>query len=752
LEAIPAIELVTHGARPGDLLERRFPAEGVHYFGVIVGDYVGTADAFAARGIPVESAGPGLFIEVAEVPFGGGGVDVSARRITDPRGGHPRAQQIYRPVAGSAGVDDDDELFESEELVRHTAYGSGTTSTASYLGAPPAILTAAQLRQAWAPYECAEERMTHLLLFGEWDTRVNPETVDAWSAFERALLAVDYRPYRARGYDCRQIRGQRTRSLHAYGLAVDLESDEPPDSLIRFTADGRAVLFSEGAAEDDRRHDVRRGVADTSLTREQVEAVEAIQTVDGRQVFAWGGRWRTTKATMHFQINVTPTDLSRGIRPDRESGGPDRAAPGAAEIRTPDHIEAADESLAEGDDDYAIRGGRYTVAQTQQAATHPAGLVLTSSVIGHFEQRLAGRAPYALSVSKEWTRFGSGRLGDFVADYNDFTHYFGEVLAAIGRLQDLLSAGAPEMPNLMTSPQKQALRPTSDRSGDVEKKILYRQWRDEQARYADAEGGVLRGLVFEVASNAARFDEQRHGFWQAAGELKRTIEDAIRLGKDKPTYEALDLSLSDALLLADPVALGLKGVDLAIDAHRKRKEYDEKISQFAARVGQANSEVKDRFERLRDVQKAYWAALLRYRQSSRDRDRSRVEARQKGALLGQKLAPPEETRSAVLAEIRMPVLVADAWRALAVIGPPALAKLRRALTARAVVEEASLRDLSWRPQTMGGPAANPLADITQIRLAWQRANSWTPVLTAEEVAEWTAVNRLWDEVFTRFNV
>ena len=53
---------------------------------------------------------------------------------------------------------------------------------------------------------------------------------------------------------------------------------------------------------------------------------------------------------------------------------------------------------------------------------------------------------------------------------------------------------------------------------------------------------------------------------------------------------------------------------------------------------------------------------------------------------------------------------------------------------------------------MGGPPANPFADITQIRRAWQQANSWSPVLASDDVEEWTAVDRLWDEVFTKFNV
>jgi hypothetical protein len=107
--------------------------------------------------------------------------------------------------------------------------------------------------------------------------------------------------------------------------------------------------------------------------------------------------------------------------------------------------------------------------------------------------------------------------------------------------------------------------------------------------------------------------------------------------------------------------------------------------------------------------------LLHHRQSVSDRDNQRLEARGEAAVLGQKLAPPGETRLSVLAEIRMPILVADAWHALAVIGPPARAKLGNALKGRAVVEDASRRDLSWRPKSMGGPPADPFAEITQIR-------------------------------------
>lgn len=397
------------------------------------------------------------------------------------------------------------------------------------------------------------------------------------------------------------------------------------------------------------------------------------------------------------------------------------------------------ETLIEDAGDYEVDGGKYTAVEKERAAKDPSGLILTSSVVGRLEQRLAGRAPYALHVSREWTRFDGGRLGAFVADYNEFTDYFDEILTNIGRLQDLLSAGAPEIPDFMTAAQKRALRPTTDRPEDTDKKILYRQWRDEQQKYGN--------LVLEVADLARKSELERHRFWQTTEELRQAINEAKRLGQNKPTYEALDLSLSDALTLVDPYALAAKAGDVLVNAIEKRREYDEKMKVFASRVTDANSDVKTKFEKVRDSQDTYWASVLRHKTALRDRERTRSEARQKAALLGQKLASPGETRQAVLAEIRMPILVADAWHALATIAPWARAKMLKALAARGVVEQASLRDLSWRGQR------DPFADITRMRHAWREAHyEWEPVLTDAAVDDWRRVNALWEEVFRKFNV
>jgi hypothetical protein len=167
------------------------------------------------------------------------------------------------------------------------------------------------LREAWRDYGCAESRMVPLRLF-RTVTPVNPLTREAFVALERALRSAGYRPRSVWNYNCRDIKGQPgRRSLHAYGLALDVD---PRCNPHRRGAPGPA-RFSRAATQQDRCRDVLAGWADTAFTPEQVAAVEAIRTVDGLQVFAWGGRWTTAPDSMHFQINVSPEELGRGIAP-----------------------------------------------------------------------------------------------------------------------------------------------------------------------------------------------------------------------------------------------------------------------------------------------------------------------------------------------------------------------------------------------------------------------------------------------------
>jgi LAS superfamily LD-carboxypeptidase LdcB len=210
----------------------------------------------------------------------------------------------------------------------------------------PPVRSTAALRNAWREYRCATNRMVQLRVFGKGNTPVNPKTVDAWRALESTLTAAGYDVHRAWVYVCRNIAGQKAASLHAYGLAIDIDHAGPRCNVNNPTPDRRKVRFSTAATKLERCRDVQRGVADTAFTPEQVAAVEAIRTVDGYQVFAWGGRWPTTKDTMHFQINVTPGELARGIASETV-GNVASAGESDAELA----FELDQLALAEGHDD-----------------------------------------------------------------------------------------------------------------------------------------------------------------------------------------------------------------------------------------------------------------------------------------------------------------------------------------------------------------------------------------------------------------
>ena len=168
-----------------------------------------------------------------------------------------------------------------------------------------------EMRAAWAEYECHPERMVKID-FGPDTIRVAPPTVDAWLALENVLAAhgYDIRIEDTDSYNCRDMKSGQSRSLHAYGIALDINWKTNP---YIDHAGQRKPRFSDNAGQSGRAQDVRLGRADTDMTRDMVDAALAIRTTEGRQVFGWGGDWRTIKDAMHFQIEATPDELAKGI-------------------------------------------------------------------------------------------------------------------------------------------------------------------------------------------------------------------------------------------------------------------------------------------------------------------------------------------------------------------------------------------------------------------------------------------------------
>lgn len=147
-------------------------------------------------------------------------------------------------------------------------------------------LTTSQLRAAWAP-PCNSGSFVTISLYGEGRVTVDPRTTDAVAALDACLRAHSYETRKADtgAYNCRQITGGSGYSLHAYGIALDLNWQTNPygPSLV------------------------------TDMPRAMTDAIQAIRTNNGCRVWEWGGSWSGNKDAMHFEMDCRPSDLATGI-------------------------------------------------------------------------------------------------------------------------------------------------------------------------------------------------------------------------------------------------------------------------------------------------------------------------------------------------------------------------------------------------------------------------------------------------------
>lgn len=168
-----------------------------------------------------------------------------------------------------------------------------------------------ELRRLWRDYECNEGRMVRIP-FGPDAIRVAAPAVAAFTALAAILMRHGYtiRPADTDSYVCRTITGGKLKSLHAYGIAVDVNWQTNP---YRDHAGTRPPVFSNRPTQEERAADVRAGRADTDMTPAMVAEIEALRTRGGARVFKWGGHFGTLKDAMHFELDVGPEDLAGGI-------------------------------------------------------------------------------------------------------------------------------------------------------------------------------------------------------------------------------------------------------------------------------------------------------------------------------------------------------------------------------------------------------------------------------------------------------
>jgi hypothetical protein len=151
-----------------------------------------------------------------------------------------------------------------------------------------------------------------LVPFGPDRIRVAPPTASAWQALASVMMHHRYeiRAIDTDSYNYRAITGGTGKSLHSYGIALDVNWKTNP---YKDHAGNRAVRFSTQATQALRAQDVRLGVADTDMTPAMIADVRRIVTTAGVSVFEWGGSWRHRKDCMHFELDLGPDDLARGI-------------------------------------------------------------------------------------------------------------------------------------------------------------------------------------------------------------------------------------------------------------------------------------------------------------------------------------------------------------------------------------------------------------------------------------------------------
>lgn len=127
--------------------------------------------------------------------------------------------------------------------------------------------------------------------------KVHPSSRAAFEALATVFRRWNYEFRESSGgtLACRRITGGFGKSLHAHGVAIDINPSNNPFKI--------------------RPGKIRWGV-DTDMPEGMIREVESIRTVDGHQVWEWGGRWKIKKDAMHFQLSgCERRHLERGLVP-----------------------------------------------------------------------------------------------------------------------------------------------------------------------------------------------------------------------------------------------------------------------------------------------------------------------------------------------------------------------------------------------------------------------------------------------------
>jgi hypothetical protein len=151
------------------------------------------------------------------------------------------------------------------------------------------MLSTSELRAAWAP-PCGVPLEIVDLAQGV-RVQVHAQIKTAVRALGMVMQAHNYhvRSGDTGAYNCRRITGGTGFSLHAHGIAIDVNWNTNPY------------------------RDKNNNVLVTDMPKAMIADILAIRTNNRQEVWGWGGNYRNTKDAMHFEIVCAPADLATGI-------------------------------------------------------------------------------------------------------------------------------------------------------------------------------------------------------------------------------------------------------------------------------------------------------------------------------------------------------------------------------------------------------------------------------------------------------
>lgn len=157
-----------------------------------------------------------------------------------------------------------------------------------------------ELRRLWAP-ACDFEKRTLTLYTGATLSGLNVRVFEAFQALNEMMRSSGYVPranapgaWETGAYNCRKITNGSDWSLHAYGIAADINARTNPY--------GKSLI--------------------TDMPFAMVEAIKAIRTGKGVPIFRWGGDYSRNKDAMHYEVVASPDEMEAGVDWDSVSMEP----------------------------------------------------------------------------------------------------------------------------------------------------------------------------------------------------------------------------------------------------------------------------------------------------------------------------------------------------------------------------------------------------------------------------------------------